>query len=65
MGSRFITTGSDHGYIVAGSLARATFLRGLVAGEKAEPVKIEVAKSKPVKSKKKAGKKKEREAVPA
>jgi 2-keto-3-deoxy-L-rhamnonate aldolase RhmA len=30
MGSRFITTGSDHGYIVSGSIARANFLRGLV-----------------------------------
>jgi 2-keto-3-deoxy-L-rhamnonate aldolase RhmA len=30
MGSRFITTGSDHSYIVAGSLAKANFLRGLV-----------------------------------
>jgi 2-keto-3-deoxy-L-rhamnonate aldolase RhmA len=32
MGSRFITTGSDHGYIVAGSRARAEFLRGLKVG---------------------------------
>ena len=29
MGSRFITTGSDHSYIVAGSIARANYLRGL------------------------------------
>jgi 2-keto-3-deoxy-L-rhamnonate aldolase RhmA len=33
MGSRFITTGSDHGYMVAGSRARAEFLRGLTVGE--------------------------------
>jgi 2-keto-3-deoxy-L-rhamnonate aldolase RhmA len=33
MGSRFITTGSDHGYIVAGSRARAEFLRGLKVGK--------------------------------
>jgi 2-keto-3-deoxy-L-rhamnonate aldolase RhmA len=75
MGSRFITTGSDHGYIVAGSLARATFLRGLVAGGEAKLVKSDVGKSEVGKSKKKAGKKKagekkadekkEREAVPA
>ena len=32
MGSRFITTGSDHGYMVAGSRARAEFLRGLKVG---------------------------------
>jgi 2-keto-3-deoxy-L-rhamnonate aldolase RhmA len=31
MGARFITTGSDHGYIVAGSRARANFLRRLKA----------------------------------
>jgi hypothetical protein len=30
MGARFITTGSDHGYVVAGSTARARFLRGLL-----------------------------------
>jgi 2-keto-3-deoxy-L-rhamnonate aldolase RhmA len=60
MGSRFITTGSDHGYIVAGSLARAAFLRGLVEDGGAEPVKVA-----PTKTKKKAGKKKEKEAVPA
>jgi 2-keto-3-deoxy-L-rhamnonate aldolase RhmA len=60
MGSRFITTGSDHGYIVAGSLARAAFLRGLVEDRVAEPVKVA-----PTKTKKKAGKKKEKEAVPA
>jgi 2-keto-3-deoxy-L-rhamnonate aldolase RhmA len=75
MGSRFITTGSDHGYIVAGSLARATFLRGLEAGGEAKLVKSDVGKSEVGKSKKKAGKKKagekkadekkEREAVPA
>ena len=29
MGSRFITTGSDHGYAVAGATARASVLRGL------------------------------------
>jgi 2-keto-3-deoxy-L-rhamnonate aldolase RhmA len=39
MGSRFITTGSDHGYIVAGSTARATFLRGLSVGEPGKPRK--------------------------
>lgn len=33
MGSRFITTGSDHSYIVAGSRARAEFLRGLKVGK--------------------------------
>ncbi|MBV9249549.1 MAG: aldolase [Acetobacteraceae bacterium] len=32
MGSRFITTGSDHSYIVAGSIARANYLRGLKVG---------------------------------
>ena len=32
MGSRFITTGSDHGYLVAGARARADFLRGLKVG---------------------------------
>jgi 2-keto-3-deoxy-L-rhamnonate aldolase RhmA len=47
MGSRFITTGSDHGYVVAGAVARATFLRGLPVGEMAV-------------SKKKDGKKKDR-----
>jgi 2-keto-3-deoxy-L-rhamnonate aldolase RhmA len=52
MGSRFITTGSDHGYVVAGSLARATFLRGLTVGGVA-------------KVKKKGGKKKTAELVPA
>jgi 2-keto-3-deoxy-L-rhamnonate aldolase RhmA len=31
MGARFITTGSDHGYIVAGSRTRANFLRGLLS----------------------------------
>ena len=31
MGSRFITSGSDHGYIVAGSIERAQFIRRLVA----------------------------------
>ena len=35
MGSRFITTGSDHGYVVAGAMARATFLRGLTVGDMA------------------------------
>jgi 2-keto-3-deoxy-L-rhamnonate aldolase RhmA len=52
MGSRFITTGSDHSYVVAGSLARATFLRGLTVGGVA-------------KSKKKGSKKKALEVVPA
>jgi len=52
MGSRFITTGSDHSYVVAGSLARATFLRGLPVGE-------------PMKSKKKSSKKKDQEALAA
>jgi 2-keto-3-deoxy-L-rhamnonate aldolase RhmA len=52
MGSRFITTGSDHSYVVAGSLARATFLRGLTVGGVA-------------KSKKKSSKKKALEVVPA
>lgn len=33
MGARFITTGSDHGYIVAGSIARARLLRSLPVGE--------------------------------
>jgi 2-keto-3-deoxy-L-rhamnonate aldolase RhmA len=32
MGSRFIVTGSDHGYVVAGAAARANFLRGLPVG---------------------------------
>lgn len=32
MGSRFIVTGSDHSYIVAGSVQRATFLRGCKVG---------------------------------
>ena len=52
MGSRFITTGSDHSYVVAGSLARATFLRGLTVGGVA-------------KGKKKGGKKKALEVVSA
>jgi 2-keto-3-deoxy-L-rhamnonate aldolase RhmA len=52
MGSRFITTGSDHSYVVAGSLARATFLRGLTVGGVA-------------KNKKKSGKKKDAVAEPA
>ncbi|HEY6432647.1 MAG TPA: aldolase/citrate lyase family protein [Acetobacteraceae bacterium] len=33
MGARFITTGSDHSYVVAGALARANFLRGLKVGK--------------------------------
>ena len=33
MGARFITTGSDHGYILAGANARAGFLRGLKVGD--------------------------------
>jgi 2-keto-3-deoxy-L-rhamnonate aldolase RhmA len=65
MGSRFITTGSDHSYIVAGSLARATFLRGLALGGAGEMIKSEVIKGKKEASKKKAGKKKDREAAPA
>jgi len=66
MGSRFITTGSDHGYIVAGSLARAKFLRGLVVGGAGEAAKTEVgASGASAKGKKKAGKEKDREAVPA
>jgi 2-keto-3-deoxy-L-rhamnonate aldolase RhmA len=32
MGARFITTGSDHSYMVAGALARAAFLRDLKVG---------------------------------
>jgi 2-keto-3-deoxy-L-rhamnonate aldolase RhmA len=52
MGSRFITTGSDHSYVVAGSLARATFLRGLTVGGVAN-------------GKKKGGKKKALEVVSA
>lgn len=32
MGSRFITSGSDHGYIVAGSLAKAKYYRSLKVG---------------------------------
>jgi 2-keto-3-deoxy-L-rhamnonate aldolase RhmA len=51
MGSRFITTGSDHSYVVAGSLARASFLRGLTVGGI-------------TKTKKKDGKKKGREVPP-
>jgi 2-keto-3-deoxy-L-rhamnonate aldolase RhmA len=50
MGSRFITTGSDHGYVVAGAMARATFLRGLTVGGTTAGEKIA--------GKKKAGKKK-------
>jgi hypothetical protein len=66
MGSRFITTGSDHGYIVAGSLARAKFLRGLAVGGADQAARTDVAASgASAKSKKKAGKKKDREAVPA
>ncbi len=65
MGSRFITTGSDHGYLVAGSLARAKFLRGLAGGGAAERASSGAASSEPAKSKKKAGKKKDREPVPA
>jgi 2-keto-3-deoxy-L-rhamnonate aldolase RhmA len=52
MGSRFITTGSDHGYVVAGAQARATFLRGLTVGEVAM-------------GKKKDGKKRDRAATSA
>ncbi len=33
MGARFIVTGSDHGYIVAGAAARANALRSLTVGE--------------------------------
>jgi 2-keto-3-deoxy-L-rhamnonate aldolase RhmA len=33
MGARFIVTGSDHGYIVAGASARADALRSLTVGE--------------------------------
>jgi 2-keto-3-deoxy-L-rhamnonate aldolase RhmA len=60
MGSRFITTGSDHSYVVAGSLARATFLRGLAVGGVGGAVK---AKKKD--GKKKAGKTKDLEVAPA
>ena len=60
MGSRFITTGSDHGYVVAGSLARATFLRGLEVGGVGEEVK-----HKKKADKKKAAKKQELETAPA
>jgi 2-keto-3-deoxy-L-rhamnonate aldolase RhmA len=63
MGSRFITTGSDHGYIVAGSLARAAFLRGLVVSDVSQAVEPVGEMSQ--KSKKKAGKKKDRQAAPA
>jgi 2-keto-3-deoxy-L-rhamnonate aldolase RhmA len=52
MGSRFITTGSDHSYIIAGSHARAAFLRGLKVGQLG-------------KGKKKDGKKKVMEPVQA
>jgi len=31
MGARFLTTGSDHSYIIAGSTERAAFYRGIVA----------------------------------
>jgi hypothetical protein len=37
MGSRFITSGNDHSFIVAGSIERAKFYRGLagaVGGKK-------------------------------
>jgi hypothetical protein len=30
MGARFITSGNDHGFIVAGSIERAKFYRGLL-----------------------------------
>lgn len=33
MGARFITSGSDHGFLVSGAAARAEFLRGLKVGE--------------------------------
>jgi len=33
MGARFITSGSDHGFLVSGAAARAKFLRGLKVGE--------------------------------
>jgi 2-keto-3-deoxy-L-rhamnonate aldolase RhmA len=46
MGSRFITTGSDHGYVVAGSLARSTFLRGLTVGGAAPKGKKKDGKKK-------------------
>jgi len=50
MGSRLIITGSDHGYVVAGAMARATFLRGLTVGS--------ASAGKKIAGKKKAGKKK-------
>jgi 2-keto-3-deoxy-L-rhamnonate aldolase RhmA len=34
MGARFITSGSDHGFLVSGAAARAKFLRGLKVGER-------------------------------
>ena len=46
MGARFITSGSDHSFILSGSRARAAFFRGLTVGT-------------PGKGKKKDGKKKE------
>lgn len=46
MGSRFITTGSDHGYIVAGSIARANYLRGLPVGDLSPTKKKDKKKSK-------------------
>ena len=33
MGARFITSGSDHGFLVSAAAARAKFLRGLKVGE--------------------------------
>jgi 2-keto-3-deoxy-L-rhamnonate aldolase RhmA len=33
MGARFITGGSDHGFLVSGAAAHAKFLRGLKVGE--------------------------------
>jgi 2-keto-3-deoxy-L-rhamnonate aldolase RhmA len=36
MGARFITSGSDHGFLVSAAAARAKFLRGLKVGEAGE-----------------------------
>jgi hypothetical protein len=37
MGSRFITSGNDHSFIVAGSIERAKFYRGLAAAARGKP----------------------------
>lgn len=44
MGARFLTSGSDHSYIVAGSIERAEFMRRMVA-EAGDPADVPVSKA--------------------